>query len=108
MGLLSDICKNENIELINFTPELGERLLGNSNTSGCGLALEYDNKKYILYDTAASIWEKRFIVAHEAAHHLLGHSRTNTTIAPQDRENEANIFASVITAMILFKKYGGN
>ena len=105
MGLLNNICKDENIKIIGLTEELAEGITVDSNNIGFGLAVVQGNDKYILYDTTASIWEKRFTIAHEVAHHLLGHLRPNTTITPQDRENEANIFAAVITAMILFKEY---
>lgn len=105
MGLLNNICKDENVKIIGLTEELMEILTGNCNFTGCGYAVAQGNEKYIFYDTTASIWEKRFTVAHEAAHHLLGHLRPNATISPQDRENEANIFAAIITAMILFKEY---
>ncbi len=105
MGLLNDICKDENIKLIEFTDEFGKILTGNTNTVGEGRAVAQGNKKYIFFDNSAQIWEKRFTVAHEIAHHLLGHLRPNTTITHQNMENEANIFASVITAMLLFKEY---
>lgn len=48
---------------------------------------------------------KRDTVAHEIAHHLLGHLRPGTTITHQDRENEANIFASVLIGLMLYKEY---
>lgn len=105
MGLLNDICKDENIKLIKFTEEFGEMLTGNSNTTGQGFAVAQEDKKYIFFDSTAQIWERRFTVAHEIAHHLLGHLRLNSVIKPQDRENEANIFASVIVALLLFEEY---
>ncbi len=105
MGLINDICKDENIKLIEFTDEFGKILTGNPNTVGQGMAVVQENKKHILFDNSARIWEKRFTVAHEIAHHLLGHLRPNTTITHQDRENEANIFASVMVALMLYKEY---
>lgn len=105
MGLLNDICKDENIKLIEFTDEFGKILTGNSNTVGQGQAVLQGNEHYIIFDKTAPIWEKRFTVAHEVAHHLLGHLRPNTTITHQDMENEANIFASVIVALLLFQNY---
>lgn len=107
MGLLNDICRDENIRLIGFTDQLGEMLTGLSNTVGSGQAIAQANEKYILFDKTAPIWEKKFTVAHEVAHHLLGHLRSDTTITHQDRENEANIFASVIVALLLFQKHNG-
>lgn len=105
MGLLNDICKDQNIKLIAFTDELGEILMKNANTVGQGLAVNQDDNKYIFFDETSTIWEKRFTVAHEAAHHLLEHLRPNTNIDPKDRENEANIFAAVIVALLLFNEY---
>lgn len=105
MGILNDICKDENIKLIDFTDEFGEILIGTSNTIGQGLAVAQEDKKYIFFDRTAQKWEKRFTVAHEIAHHLFGHLRPNTTITHQDRENEANIFASVIVALLIFQNY---
>ena len=105
MGLLKDICKAENIKLIGFTEELSEILTGKQNFTGQGMAIASSDDKYIILDNTASIWEKRFTIAHEVAHHLFGHLRPDTTITHQDRENEANIFASVITAFLLLQEY---
>ncbi len=105
MGLLNEICKDENIRLIKFTDELGEMLIGDSNIIGQGLAVVQGDKKYVLLDDTAQKWEKQFTVAHEVAHHLFGHLRPETSITPQDRENEANIFASVLIALLLFQEY---
>ena len=105
MGLLNDICKDENIKLIGFTDELSNVFTDEQNFTGQGFAIAQGNEKYILFDKTASTWERRFTVAHEVAHHLLGHLRLDTTTAPQDRENEANIFASVLVALLIFKEY---
>lgn len=105
MGLLNDICKDENIKLIGFTEELCDIFIHSKNFTGQGLSFEQKDEKYILFDNTASIWKKRFTIAHEIAHHLFGHLRPDTTITHQDRENEANIFASVITAFLLLQEY---
>lgn len=105
MGLLNNICKDENIKLIEFTDEISEMLTNSTNFKGAGRAVAQGDNKYIFFDSTAQYWEKRFIVAHEVAHHLLGHLRTDTTITPQDRENEANIFASVLVGLLIFKEY---
>lgn len=99
MGLLNDICRDENIKLLEYTEELGETLTGQERILSAG------GKKYIIFDASASKWEKRFTIAHEIAHHLLGHLNPNATISRQDSENEANIFASILTAFLLFKEY---
>ena len=105
MGLLKDICKAENIKLIGFTEELSNILTSKQNFTGQGQAIAQEGEKYVIFDNTASLWERCFIVAHEVAHHLLGHLRPDTTITHQDRENEANIFASVITAFLLLQEY---
>lgn len=105
MGILNEICKDENIKLIKFTSQLAEMLTGTKNTIGQGQAVVQNENKYILFDSTAQKWKKRFTVAHEIAHHLFGHLRPNTTITHQDRENEANIFASVIVALLIFQNY---
>ena len=105
MGLLNDICKAENIKLIGFTDELSKDLTGNRNFTGQGRAIVQGDNKYVIFDNTASLWESRFTIAHEIAHHLLGHLRLDTTITPQDRENEANIFAAVFVGLLIFKEY---
>ena len=104
MGLLNDICEAENIKLIGFTEELAEKLTSYKFHEGIGRAIAQDDKKYILYDKTAPQWEKRFIVAHEVGHHLLGHLK-NTELSYEGKEMEANIFASVLVALLIFKEY---
>ena len=105
MGLLNNICKDEKIKLIHFTEELSKVFTGKQNFTGQGRAIVQEGEKYVIFDNTASLWERRFTVAHEVAHHLLGHLRPDTTITPQDRENEANIFASVLVGLLIFKEY---
>jgi Zn-dependent peptidase ImmA (M78 family) len=105
MSLLNDICSDENITVLRFTEELGQIFFKNPNTISQGLSAVQKDKKYIIYDSTAQTWERRFIIAHELAHHLFGHLRPNTSIKVEDREKEANIFASVLVAMMLFEEY---
>lgn len=105
MGILNDICKGENITLAELTDELGKMLTENSNIKGRGLAVKLGGNKYIFVDKNAPIWEMRFIIAHEIAHHLLGHLEPDTAISHEVAENEADIFASVMVALLLFQEY---
>lgn len=104
MGLLNNICKDENIKLIEFTDEISEMLTNSTNFKGAGRAVAQGDNKYIFFDSTAPYWEKRFIVAHEIGHHLLGHLK-NTDLSYGGMEMESNIFASVIIGLLLFKEY---
>lgn len=105
MGLINDICTNENIKIISVTEENAETLTRNSNNIGYGEAVLQGDKKYILYDRTAPIWEKKFTISHEIAHHLFGHLRLDSILTAETREMEANIFASVLVALMLYKEY---
>ena len=97
MGLLSRICKEENICICNADE-------ADDFDGGC--AFEIDGEKYILLGKDVQNYERQFVVAHEVAHHILGHIRKRSSILPPEKsEMEADIFASVLVASLLLKEY---
>lgn len=96
MELLSRICKEENIRIC---------ITDRANDFGGGCALEVDGEKYILLSKDAQKYERQFVVAHELAHHILGHLRTkSSSLTSEKSEMEADIFASVLVASLLLKE----
>ena len=97
MELLSRICKEENIRICN---------VDEADDFGGGCAFEVDGEKYILLSKHIQNYERQFVVAHEVAHHILGHIRERSnTLPPEKSEMEADIFASVLVASLLLKEY---
>lgn len=67
-----------------------------------GLAVLSKGKFYIIYNEKDDLQERRFTVAHEIGHILLGHL-FNTSILSQEkeiREQEADIFATFLLAPV--------
>ena len=101
---LSQICKDNGIILATYkgAQEMIDLLRLNDMTCGnAGFAFNSGNHKYILFDDSRPETEVRFTVAHELAHHLLGHLDYRSEEArkhPQYMEVEANLFASTIIA----------
>lgn len=63
-------------------------------------ALQYKDRKYIFCDPLESL-EDDFTLAHELGHHIMGHIDWRG----KPEELEADLFATVLLAMSLFKKY---
>lgn len=82
MGVLNDICKAHGITLKCI----------HGGTKGAGYAIAGGDKQYIVVDGDASLWEQRFTVAHEIAHHLFGHLRAGADVGSPSAEMEANSF----------------
>lgn len=73
VGLLSRICKEENIRICNVDEV-------DDFCGGC--AFEVGGEKYILIDKYIQNYERQFVVAHEVAHHILGHIRKRSNTLP--------------------------
>jgi Zn-dependent peptidase ImmA (M78 family) len=106
LNILESICDAEDITLISkpFTSRLN------------GLAMrDKDGGKAIGYKAGMSDWSTASVVAHELGHHLLGHLELKGYSAHNEErggnwvnergEREAEIFAAVFTAMMVFIKY---
>lgn len=103
--LLKAICKNENITLVAAPNPDMECLTDKVIEWGSGLAARYGDFNAIFYNGTAAKWKQRIIVAHEIAHHLLGHLEPSCTLSTEVQELEANVFSAVITAMGVYKEY---
>lgn len=67
-----------------------------------GLAILSKGKFYIIYNEKDNLQERRFTVAHEIGHILLGHLFSNPTSQQEKelREQEADIFATLLLAPV--------
>ena len=67
-----------------------------------GLAVLSEGKFYIIYNEKDNLQERRFTVAHEIGHILLGHLFSNPTSQQEKkiREQEADIFATFLLAPV--------
>ena len=67
-----------------------------------GLAVLSKGKFYIIYNEKDNLQERRFTVAHEIGHILLGHLFSNPTSQQEKkiREQEADIFATFLLAPV--------
>lgn len=67
-----------------------------------GLAILSKGKFYIIYNEKDNLQERRFTVAHEIGHILLGHLFSNPTSQQEKkiREQEADIFATFLLAPV--------
>lgn len=100
MSLLK-ICEDFNIRVCYYSPDswgLMEQF-GIPHTSG-GYAVVIGDQPYILCDRNRSLENRRYIIAHELGHILLGHLtfRVENGVFPRHMETEANIFAAVMLA----------
>lgn len=105
---LSQICKDNGIILAPY--KSSQKMIDLFRPNGMfhgstGFAVNSGGRKYILFDDSRPEMEVRFTVAHELAHHLLGHLDYRSEESgkyPQDMEVEANLFAvAIITNDIL-------
>lgn len=105
--ILIDICKSENIKVISMPQsELNKFYEG----CGGGFALSAFGQgesvfKVIAYDESREERERQSIVAHEIAHHILGHLMPSCTLSHDSQEFEANIFCLVLMAMGVYKEF---
>lgn len=108
---LSQICKDNGIILAtykNAQPLIDIFRQDGMSYENTGCAFVFGDRKYILYDDSRPEMEMRFTVAHELAHHLLGHLDYRSkgfTENPQLMEVEANMFAAAIIANDIFSQY---
>ena len=108
MNILEAICKDEGISLhgVDFLRK----------TQGVAMRdPDEPDTKTILYSVHAEGWSKMTIIAHEIAHHVLGHlddgamafgDISNKTNPIRERnEQEAQVFATTFTACAMFFDY---
>lgn len=98
MSVLRTILDDNDICFHPIDEELAEKI-GLPYTKGCGYATEINSDSYIMYDAQATERERRYIIAHELGHIMLGHLNGSEV---KNAEMEANIFAAVLTAMELY------
>lgn len=101
MGFIRHVCRKNNIKLVSLNAaglKYKARGGGFVITPEAGAA-----NTAILYDDAAGKVEKNHIILHELGHILLGH--TDNSLSTDAKELEANIFAAVILAIMLYKEY---
>lgn len=101
MGFIRHVCRKNNIKLVSLNAaglKYKARGGGFVITPEAGVA-----NTTILYDDAAGKVEKNHIILHELGHILLGH--TDNSLSTDAKELEANIFAAVILAIMLYKEY---
>ena len=100
MNILQRLCADNNIKLRHITEDFLADFEHDGFRNATGVAIRAGSEKYILVDSDADTWEGRFIVAHELAHHLLGHLR-----APMGNcEMEANMLAAVMIGSMLVRE----
>ena len=68
-----------------------------------GLAINDNGLMSIGYNPALEDTERLYVIAHEIGHHVLKHL-TEREMDSKSREIEADIFASVFTALSLYTK----
>lgn len=109
MGIITDICKDNNIKIVHFNEEYSKELL-----NGCGMACAYryassdeGEEKVIILDEqcANNKWERRLLAAHEMAHFLYGHLDNSFNLSHEQKEHEAQTFASAFVALMLYDEY---
>lgn len=108
---LSQICKDNDIILATY--KSAQKLidafgLNEMTHRSAGFALDAGYHKYIFFDDSLPEMGVRFTVAHELAHHLLGHldyRSEEDSKYPQYMEVEANLFASTIIANDILSQY---
>lgn len=91
------------VTLSNITDKLGIKILNNSDvnvlvTGEYGATIKFSNSCYIVVDDIYDVSVRRFVIAHELGHILLGHIATSNakycTIKNRNpQEQEADIFA---------------
>ena len=108
-ALIDNKVESLPVDIVQIIRNNGIRLLKNSQTnelrSGeAGISIFDGTQWFIVYDDLLPIGRKRFTVAHELGHIVLGHpliagfhARTTGGSLPQT-ESEANIFASCFLA----------
>ena len=93
-NFMQTICDDENIHL---------SALPNMERLG-GVAIKTpEQARGIAYSEMLESWPRVSTIAHELAHHALGHFEA--PICKEQKEREAQIFASTFTAIAMFFEY---
>ena len=88
MGFIRHVCRKNNIKLVSL--------------NAAGLKYKARGGGFVITPEAGKV-EKNHIILHELGHILLGH--TDNSLSTDAKELEANIFAAVILAIMLYKEY---
>lgn len=103
---LSDVCKEENIQIGLTSAKAVNDFTGKSTIGG--FAGDFNGKKTIVLDEALKGWEKLLTLAHETAHYIFGHfDKCENGKLPDAFEEEARLFSVVFTAMAIFETTKG-
>jgi len=108
LELLKTICKDHNIHLNSHS--------GMGTIKGFATLFPESGERVIAYNDELRGWAKIKTIAHEIAHHALGHLDGDTLCLGstghvsgeepiQIMEREADIFAAAFTAMVMFMGY---
>lgn len=108
---LLNFCKQNDIKV--YTYESASNALKSCGLSGmtetssafclrCPSGSSSQATDCIFYDKECSRESRTYAVCHELGHILLGHLDARTKLSDNARESEANIFASVLMAQMLF------
>lgn len=105
---LKQICKDYGISVNTFTAAETTDGVAFPNKASGGLSTMIGDKPLILFDDTRPRFERRYIVAHELGHILLGHLtlRNKNGQLPEWAEGEANAFAAVLVANDILCRYG--
>ena len=69
--------------------------------------MEEDGHLHVDYDDTVPVADQEFTLLHELGHCVLGHQGMRCEV--EDKEREADQFAAIMTALVLWDKYrGGN
>ncbi len=107
---LYKICKDRGIRVCAYSKAaevLNLLSIDPKRTPGFACIIDADSPA-IFFDDTCQREERRYTVAHELGHLLLGHltfRETSLSKLPEFKEIEANIFAAVFTANDIFCQY---
>ncbi len=104
MGKLSEICKQENVQIKRAAAEDLYEICEGKVNGGC--AVRRNGQNFILLDKNLKGYEKMLVLAHEMAHHIFGHLDKDEIT--EQMEDEARLFSVVYTALYMFAGSGVN
>ena len=111
MDILAKILKDENITLCpndgsgsHPSTEHINKICGLDGHEGYAFCVK--GRKYIYTGAQVTGWEMKYVIAHELGHILMGHLDPDFKECDrQTKESNADVFAAVFTALLLFHEY---
>lgn len=108
ISFLQRICNDFGIKVASYH-EAAEVIDALTLTEYCkgirGIAISFDAKDYIFYDSNEPPWSVRSIIAHELGHVLLGHLSPGVKLSDEYVESQADSFSAAMLALELFHIY---